>query len=275
MAKQIKKEFTYDLPDDYLAQTSTKGLTAKGIYEGADKIWVLVDNNTGLLQSGMHYREYDHKNPALSEQTATIWGGMHSTPVLVDVNNSDIECVVAGFFLGLHEDTYTDLEHVHPEDGQVHYVRSDPTYPDHTYEVGQVVYDLANKQWLTPFPWKQPHITPDLHDGARQSIIASIVSDLADEDISGAWSAEKLKAVNDYKAFLEDIPRKFAGWQPWQIHFGDDPRRDDPAPATGDTASATPQKKVYFVKPESDTQRIIEADGTTTDGMHIDDYNKK
>jgi hypothetical protein len=275
VAKQIKKEFTYDLPDDYLATTSVKGLKATGIYDGPDKIWVLVDNNTSLLQSGMHYREYDHKDPAGSEQMATLWGGMHSTPVLVDVNNSDIECVVAGFFLGLHEDTYTDLEHVHPEDGQVHYIRPDPTYPDHTYETGLVSYDLANKKWNTPFPWKQPHITAEQHDAGRLNIIADLARDLADEDTSSDWSAEKRKAVEDYKAQLEDIPRKFAGWQPWQIHFGDDPRRDTPAPAIGDTDGAEPQKKTTEVAPTTDTHRIIEADGTTTDGMHIDDYNKK
>lgn len=275
MAKQIKKEFTYDLPDDYLAQTALKGLTAKGIYEGPDRIWVLIDNNTGTLNFTHHYRDFDHKNPTQSEIDARIWGGLHSTPVLVDVNNSDLECVVAGFFIDLHPDTYTDLEHVHPEDGEVHYVRPDPTYPDHTYEKGMVRYDLTAKQWVTPFPWKLPHIDSATHSSAREAIIASIVNDLADEDVSGDWSAEKIQAVKDYKAFLEDIPRKFAGWEPHQIHFGDDPRRDPPAPATGDTANAPEQLKSYFRKPATDTHRIIEADGTTTDGMHIDDYNKK
>ena len=274
MAKQIKKEFTYDLPDDYLAQTALKGLKATGIYEGPDRIWVLIDNNTGALNFTHHWREFDHKNPAQSEQGATTWGGQHSTPVLVDVTKGDLDTLIASFFIDLHDDTYTDLEHVHAECGEVHYCRPDPTYPDHTYEVGMVRYDLANKQWITPFQWKLPHITPAEHNASREAIIASIVTDLADEDVSGEWSAEKIKAVNDYKAFLEDIPRKFAGWEPHQIHFGNDPRRDPPVPSVSDTTDAPAQQPQYLVAPTTDTHRIIEADGTTTDGLHIDDYNK-
>ena len=41
MATEITKTFTYDIPDEYLAQTNSNGDTATATYTGPDKLYVL------------------------------------------------------------------------------------------------------------------------------------------------------------------------------------------------------------------------------------------
>ena len=43
----IQKDFSYNLPDDYLAQTNADGKTANAKYNGPDKIWIFIDKDTG------------------------------------------------------------------------------------------------------------------------------------------------------------------------------------------------------------------------------------
>ena len=38
--------FTYDAPDDYLYQTNELGKTGNWVYNGPDKLWILVDAET-------------------------------------------------------------------------------------------------------------------------------------------------------------------------------------------------------------------------------------
>ena len=51
----ISKTFSYPIPDDYLYQTSAQNKTGTFTYNGPDKVWVFVDNETGKLTSGLHY----------------------------------------------------------------------------------------------------------------------------------------------------------------------------------------------------------------------------
>ena len=43
----IEKDFTYNIPDDYLAQTNNDSKTAEATFKGPDKIWIFVDKDTG------------------------------------------------------------------------------------------------------------------------------------------------------------------------------------------------------------------------------------
>jgi len=221
----IKFEFEYDLPDEYLSQQATKGLKAKGIYEGPAQIWVLVDNNTGALNLAMHYVEVDPRDPEFARQVAVSKAGLHSTAVLVDAKT---EPVVASFFVDLHEDTYTDKEYA-LDDGTVHYVRPDPTYPDHTYEVAKVNYDIAGQKWNKPFPWKEPHVTAEQHETARLMIIEGYKRDLADP--YNEYSEEVVAKINDVIKELEAIPDTHGHLDPWMIPFPNDPRAEAFTPA--------------------------------------------
>lgn len=244
VAKNIKFEFEYDLPDEYLAQTATQGLKAKGIYEGPEAIWVLVDNETSVVNLAAHYVEVDPRDPSHSEATAQAKAGLHSTAVLV---NAKEEPVIAALFVDLHPDTFTDKEYK-LDDGTVHYVRPDPTYPDHTYEATEITYDLTNKQWNKPFPWKKPHITAEQHDSARQAIIEGYKRDLADE--YNEYSDELRAKIEAVIAQLEAIPDTHGHLDPWMIPFPDDPRaepvvvaevHDGTPPAPAPAVSAQPK----------------------------------
>ena len=63
MAKHIRKEFQYDLPDEYLSNESTLGLKAQRTYDGPEKIWVFVDYKTNKILARESFREYDEENP--------------------------------------------------------------------------------------------------------------------------------------------------------------------------------------------------------------------
>ena len=49
--KQITKDFTYDIPDEYLAQTNADGDTATASYTGPEKLWVFVDEASNKNKS--------------------------------------------------------------------------------------------------------------------------------------------------------------------------------------------------------------------------------
>ena len=43
----IEKDFTYNIPDDYLAQPNNDNKTAEATFKGPDKIKIFVDKDTG------------------------------------------------------------------------------------------------------------------------------------------------------------------------------------------------------------------------------------
>ena len=54
MAK-ISKIFSYNLADDYLAQTNDLQKTALWTYNGPDKVWVFIDNETKKVFDNTYY----------------------------------------------------------------------------------------------------------------------------------------------------------------------------------------------------------------------------
>lgn len=211
----ITFEFEYDLPDEYLHQTSELGLKAQWTYVGPAKFFVFVDKETGRLEWSMGTLDWDRRDPAGSEEIAKLKAGLAREVVLIDVTE---EPLVASFFQLVDQSTLPQKEY--KVDGVVYYSRSEPTTPEHTYEVGEVTYNFETKSWNKPFNWKKPHITMEQHNQARLNIIAGVDEDLADEDTS-----DELKdRLEVFKSELEAIPTKFADWDPWQIPFPNDPR---------------------------------------------------
>ena len=230
MPKKIKFEFEYDLPDEYLSEQATLGLKAKGIYEGPEQIWVLVNKDTGNIQFNYGYVEVEPRDPAVAEAVAQAKAGQNFVAVLV---NAKDEPVVAGFYVDLHPDTYTVKEYK-LADGSVHYARPDPTYPDHTYEVGAITYNLESKSWNKPFPFKKPHITAEQHEGARLAVLEGYKRDLADE--FNDYTPEMRKAIEAAIKELEAIPETHGHLDPWQIPFPNDPRAEPlPTPPADQT----------------------------------------
>jgi len=211
----ITFQFEYDLPDEYLHQTSELGLKADWTYNGPDKFYIFVDKETGLLEWSMGTMEWDKKDPAGSEELAKIKAGLAREAILIDAQE---EPLVASFYQLVDQSTLPQKEY--KINDVVYYSRSNPTTPEHTYEVGEVTYNLETKSWNKPFAWKKPHITMEQHNQARLNIIAGVDEDLVDEDLDPALKTK----LEEFKAELEAIPEKFDGWDAWQIPFPNDPR---------------------------------------------------
>ena len=74
MATEITKQFTYDIPDDYLSQTNSKGDTATATYTGPEKLYVFVDQVTGRNTEAQNPPDEDfHYNPStIQHQTGSV-----------------------------------------------------------------------------------------------------------------------------------------------------------------------------------------------------------
>lgn len=200
----ITKTFSYPLPDDYLYQTNAENKVGTYTYTGPDKLWVYVDNDTGKLHSGICYTDNDD-----GEGVPTPIG---QTKVLVTAED-DPE-ILSMVWLG--DNDYSSLPTVAQElpDGSV-YSRPDPTPPDHTYELMDCVYDIENKQWVKPFPWKKPHMDWDTLKDARTSLLAESDKIIATKILTEDQAA----ALEEYRQKLRDLPTTFAGIDPWKVPF--------------------------------------------------------
>lgn len=212
----ITINFEYDLPDEYLHQTATKGLKAQWTYTGPAKIWIMVDNTTGQLEFSSGFRP-DDGTPELAA-FMEIAAGQARKAILLDAAT---EPLIATIFVDRRGQTeFPQKEYKLANDDTVYYSRANPTLPDHTYEVAEIFYNLVSNAWVKPFPWKKPHITMAQFEMARLSIIKGVADDIASADTP----AELKVQLQAFKAEMEAIPTKFAGWDAWQIPFPADPR---------------------------------------------------
>ena len=203
----IKKIFSYELPDDYLHQSNDKKLVGNYVYEGPDKIWVFVNNETGKLASGLHYTERDD-----GDLVPTPEG---QTKVCVTAEKDPVIITMIVNPLNLSETTKKETL----PDGSI-YERPDPTPPDHTYELMECIYDIKNQKWIEPFPWKKPHMDWETLKLARNNL-------LRDADLiirNNMLSNEEAEAIESYKQKLRDLPDTFAGIDPWKVPFPDMPK---------------------------------------------------
>jgi hypothetical protein len=198
----IEKTVSYDLPDDYLSQTSENKLTGTFTYNGPDQLWVFVDNSTSKLVGGGFWTEHDD-----GDLIPTPEG---QTKVLLSADNDGVLMSMIypqGYVTG---PTKTE---VLPDGSE--YVRLDPTPPDHTYELMEIEYDLQKKEWKQPYPWKKPHMDWDTLKSARTAMLRE--SDFIIKN--NILSNEDLTKLEEYRQKLRDIPTTFAGIDPWKIPF--------------------------------------------------------
>lgn len=193
MAK-ISIPFTYDIADDYLAQTNELGKTASWTYDGEDKIWVFVDKETNKLRN-THYL------------TSAEDGEAYPTPldmhkVMIDCEANPLLCTLFG--ADEHKD-YNELPQIEEDlpDGNV-YARPADTTPDHTYEILDVEYDLATGEFKTPYPWKKPWMSWD-DVRAQRNIRLRVSDDHVVDDMPPALKT----AWEEYKQKLRDLPQVY------------------------------------------------------------------
>ena len=199
----IQKDFSYNLPDDYLTQTNADGNTANAKYNGPDKIWIFIDKDTGRS---------DTSRLVLTEEENGA-----DFPVPEDQYKVEIDCdadpVMCSLFDAQTEwDTVVGQTNIVVDlpDGTT-YERPDPTDVDHTYELDECVYNkdgtltdgkYTGGTWT--MKWKQPWTSWDQLIIVRNNMLAGSDSKIADDmpDATKAlWTA--------YRTKLRDLPALF------------------------------------------------------------------
>lgn len=203
----ITKTFTYDIPDDYLHQTNANGLTGTYTYEGPDKMWIFIDNDTNKRFGSLIYTE---KNDGADVPTPA---GAYK--VCVDAN---VDPEIASMLFNVVD--YSTLPTVAEDlpDG-TQYVRPQSPPPDHTYELSECVYDPVASAWVKPLPWKQPHMSWDELKRARNMMLLGSDKVLAGNLLTDAQRAE----YEAYRQLLRDLPVTFDGIDPWKVPFPIEP----------------------------------------------------
>lgn len=202
---RTKITFTYDVPDQYLYQTNTLKKTNEWTYEGPDKFWIFIDNETKKINSRFHYTERDNGADVPSPE------GM--TKVLVDAN---VNPVLASLIYT--EVDYGSLPHTTENlpEGQT-YGHPVPLPPDHTYEITEIVYNAETGEFVTPYPWKKPHMDWDTLIAVRNNMLLSSDTPyaVATGELKDQWA--------EYRQKLRELPTTFAGVDPWKVAFPLDP----------------------------------------------------
>ena len=202
---RIEKTFTYKVPDMYLHEEDTLGKVNTWTYTGPDKLWIFVDKETRKIISRFHYTERD--NGAEVPTPEDQW------KVLVDANQNPLLASM------IHNEVdYGTLPHDVETlpDGST-YGCPNPLPPDHTYELTEVELDPSTMTFITPYPWKKPHMDwPTLIDVRNNLLKASDqFYRMAAEEDKSAWE--------EYRQKLRDLPDTFAGVDPWKVPFPQQP----------------------------------------------------
>jgi hypothetical protein len=208
--KHVDVPFTYDAPDDYLYQTNELGKTGNWVYNGPDKIWVLVNAETNRYAGRFLTEKED--------------GEHYPTPidmvkVFVDCTTNPLLCTLVG---ADEIRDYNLLDQVEEElpDGNV-YKRPQTPPPDHTYELMDIEYSPSTNSFVTPYPWKKPHSDWEaIRQWRNHALIAidHIAPADAPEGVKAKWEA--------YRQALRDLPQTYGaapGETPpidaWKVHM--------------------------------------------------------
>ncbi len=200
----IEKDFTYNIPDDYLAQTNNDNKTAEATFKGPDKIWIFVDKDTG---------KSTRSRLLLTEEEN---GADFPTPE--DQFKIEVDCATDPTICSLWDTTewetvknQTQLV-VDLPDGTT-YERPEPTDVDHTYELDDCVYNMdgtlsadgttyTGGTWT--MSWKQPWSSWDELILVRNNLLTGSDAKIAED------MPEATKTVwKEYRQKLRDLPATF------------------------------------------------------------------
>ena len=201
----IVKTFTYDIADAYLHQTSSLKRTAQWTYKGPRYLWIFVDMSTNKIMSKFHYTERDNG--------ADVPTPPGQIKVMIDA------AVIPEIASCIHNEiNYRELPQTTEllPDGST-YGHSNPIPPDHTYELTEIQYNSTTGQFVKPYPWKRAHMDWETLKNVRNNMLTA-----TDQKIAAATDTEKAE-WETYRQKLRDLPRIFAGIDPWKVPFPTEP----------------------------------------------------
>lgn len=204
---EITKNFTYNLADDYLAQTSSLNKTADWTYIGPDKIWILVNNETNRCDDfNILTKENDGETYPTPEGYTKVELDCNANPLIATLFRANINTIDSA--------TLPQLE-INLPNGDVY---SRPQNPDpwHTYETSELTY--VEGQWN--LSWKKPWITWEEITKAKNDLI--LRAKLDQKNIIDLPDILKNKLAN-YITTLETLETTWAEFQPYMVILPDYP----------------------------------------------------
>ena len=200
----ITKEFTYNVPDDYLAQTNTDANTATWTYEGPDYMYVFANEDTNLVHTSPVYTIADD-------------GDIIPTPVgyykiEIDTTISNHMPTASIAYQNIDWNTLPKSSETLP-DGSV-YQMLDPLPPHEAYETSSITYDRETNTFT--YPWNQPHSSWDRLVSARNSLLGQSDEWMKDAD---EYTADQLTELTAYRQSLRNLTTTFSGIDPHKVPF--------------------------------------------------------
>jgi len=222
---EITKEFTYDIPDTYLAQTNSNGDTATATYTGPERLYVFVDAETGRNTLDQTPPDEDFiYNPS----TDTVAEGER----LVELDCAGEDTLMCAIYLP-HTVTLTQTNQVValPE-GYGNYEFPWPPYPDHAYEYNLCSHDEGTGHWT--LTWKQPWQTWETLIQLRNDRL-----DSTDHRVAEDMPASVKQPWIDFRQKLRDLPTTWghgtdSEYPAHQVKFPEEPDAGGYADAPAD-----------------------------------------
>ena len=205
---QIDIQFSYDMPDKYLYQTTNKGLVGTHNYRGPDHLWVFMDKVTNKRSGspGPWGIEDDYVPPA---HTYKVLIYCVENPLLCELFEPDIDLLL----IEGREQTIEDLPVINSVTSKpFQHIQPKVPTPDHTYEVTDIEFNPTGHDpktgtggtWITPFPFKKPHVSWYSLKCTRHSRLMA-----CDHKIQDDTPAALKKAWEDYRQELRVLPETY------------------------------------------------------------------
>lgn len=250
MAKWIKETFTMEVPDYYLSQERTKNLTQEWTYEGPRRVAVLIWKNNNILawDHGV-FPLTDKKDKEAREREwefLKVHAGIDMYPA--ELTFEDDPVLISSLILGdekqtLQKEYYWDgTDAICPKDKVIHdegtpfwektndwaYVHEWPMFPYEVIELSEIQYDPEKKEFVKPYAWKKPHITPHEFLYYYYSKIEEMRK-FCEDDIIDLHPDVQIEFYT-YLTELESLQDKIQPFidRPWMINLPQDPRYKQP-----------------------------------------------
>jgi hypothetical protein len=198
----IRKQFIYELADDYLEQTNNLKKSAEWTYVGPDKIWIFVKTETNILNTSNYF--------TLEEDGPVVPTPIDCTKLEIDCSSDPLFCTLVGAGEPVDGATLPQYTEQLPN-GEV-YSRPLNPMPDHTYDINEATYDPEMKQWN--YSWKETWVTWD----DLKTIVARQLADLELElrKITDLPQSMRTK-LEAYKLELENFETTWAGYAAYKV----------------------------------------------------------
>ena len=204
----ITKEFTYDIPDDYLGQTNDENKTATWTYEGPDQLFVFAYKDSNIVDLSPSY--------TIAEDGDEVPEPIDKYRVKVDTTKDNHMPMASIIWQDLDFDTLTFKSETLPDGSTWRCL--DPLPPHEAYDDDNITYDKDTNTFT--YPWMQPHIDWEEIKRARVGLL-----DMSDEVIKDKeeYTTEEIEDVKVYRQKLRDLPDTFAGMPAWKVSFPETP----------------------------------------------------